>query len=32
MLNLNVYWAEPTIVSDGSESVYKVSYVKNALG
>jgi GR25 family glycosyltransferase involved in LPS biosynthesis len=31
-LNLQVYWAEPTIVSDGSESIYKVSYNKKILG
>ncbi len=28
-LNANIYWAEPTIVSDGSETIYGESYNKS---
>jgi glycosyl transferase family 25 len=31
-MNAEVYWAEPTIVTDGSESVYSVSYSKSIMG
>jgi GR25 family glycosyltransferase involved in LPS biosynthesis len=27
-LNLNVYWCEPNLIGDGSETVYGVSYPK----
>jgi GR25 family glycosyltransferase involved in LPS biosynthesis len=26
--NLNVYWTEPTLISDGSETIYKSSYIQ----